>query len=238
MAITFQYKVTYKFYTIVEWPLTPVPTLTPANSTTQTTASNAVAANIQTPAPAPIQQQQKQPQTPPPPQQQQQQQAKLAEAASTSIIQTESESLTNKQEATVPTEPVIPAPAPTLISNQIRQSKLNQSNSASPTSAANPSTPQNINTTSVNTILKKLGVNVQANQSPLSSLISNMAAAASAGQNANSVNSVSALNSKNSVVNVNLNVLKDVNIDEMIDDDDDEERKFLIKELEKKAINK
>ena len=38
---------------------------------------------------------------------------------------------------------------------------------------------------------------------------------------------------KNSVVNVNLNVLKDVNIDEMIDDDDDEERKFLIKELEK-----
>ena len=42
----------------------------------------------------------------------------------------------------------------------------------------------------------------------------------------------------NSVVNVNLKVLKDVNIDEMIDDDDDEERKFLIKELEKMAIGK
>lgn len=40
------------------------------------------------------------------------------------------------------------------------------------------------------------------------------------------------------MVNINLNVLKDVNIDEMIDDDDDEERKFLIKELEKKANNK
>lgn len=39
-------------------------------------------------------------------------------------------------------------------------------------------------------------------------------------------------------MNVNLNVLKDVNIDEMIDDDDDEERRFLIKELEKKANNK
>ena len=35
-----------------------------------------------------------------------------------------------------------------------------------------------------------------------------------------------------------MNVLKDVNIDEMIDDDDDEERRFLIKELEKKANNK
>lgn len=39
----------------------------------------------------------------------------------------------------------------------------------------------------------------------------------------------------NSIVNVNLNSLKDVNLDEMIDDDDDEERKFLIRELEKKA---
>lgn len=31
LAITFQNKVTYKFYTIVEWPLTSVPTLTPAS---------------------------------------------------------------------------------------------------------------------------------------------------------------------------------------------------------------
>ena len=77
----------------------------------------------------------------------------------------------------------------------------------------------------MNTILKKLGVNVSAAASPLSSLISSI------GQGTNkSVN--------NSVVNINLNVLKDVNIDEMIDDDDDEERKFLIKELEKKANSK
>lgn len=81
-----------------------------------------------------------------------------------------------------------------------------------------------MNINSVNTILKKLGVNVTSSQSPLSSLISNI------GSGTKSVN--------NSVVNVNLNVLKDVNIDEMIDDDDDEERKFLIKELEKKANTK
>lgn len=42
----------------------------------------------------------------------------------------------------------------------------------------------------------------------------------------------------NSVVNVNINFLKDVNIDEMIDDDDDEERKFLIRELEKRSSSK
>ena len=30
MPITFQNKITSKYYTIVEWPLTPVPTLTPA----------------------------------------------------------------------------------------------------------------------------------------------------------------------------------------------------------------
>jgi hypothetical protein len=72
--------------------------------------------------------------------------------------------------------------------------------------------------------LKKLGVNVSAGQSPLSSLISSI------GAGTKTVN--------NSVVNVNLNMLKDVNIDDMIDDDDDEERKFLIKELEKKSSAK
>jgi len=75
-------------------------------------------------------------------------------------------------------------------------------------------------------------------------LISNISAAAaaaagSAGTGTGGLASSQKLGGlKNSVVNVNLNVLKDVNIDEMIDDDDDEERKFLIKELEKKANNK
>ena len=67
-------------------------------------------------------------------------------------------------------------------------------------------------------------VNVASAQSPLSSLISNI------GQGTKTVN--------NSVVNISLNVLIYINIDEMIDDDEDEERKFLIKELEKKANTK
>lgn len=81
----------------------------------------------------------------------------------------------------------------------------------------------NINTSNVNSILKKLGVNIgqTGGQTALSSLISGI------GSGTKSVN--------NSIVNVNLNSLKDVNLDEMIDDDDDEERKFLIRELEKKA---
>jgi hypothetical protein len=110
--------------------------------------------------------------------------------------------------------------------------KLNNSNSASPSSNTpnfniQPTTPQQsggMNINSVKTILKKLGVNVASAQSPLSSLISNI------GQGTKTVN--------NGVVNISLNVLKDINIDEMIDDDDGEERKFLIKELEKKANTK
>lgn len=37
MSITFQNKITGKYYTIVEWPLTPVPTLTPAPQQQQQT---------------------------------------------------------------------------------------------------------------------------------------------------------------------------------------------------------
>lgn len=82
----------------------------------------------------------------------------------------------------------------------------------------------NINTNNVNSILKKLGVNIGASSggsSALTTLISGI------GSGTKSVN--------NSIVNVSLNSFKDVNVDEMIDDDDDEERKFLIRELEKKA---
>jgi hypothetical protein len=65
LAITFQNKVTYKFYTIVEWPLTSVPTLTPASQAqTQDTATKQESSQ-------PIQQQQQQ--LPTPIQQQQQQ---------------------------------------------------------------------------------------------------------------------------------------------------------------------
>ena len=67
LAITFQNKVTYKFYTIVEWPLTSVPTLTPASQAqTQDTATKQESSQ-------PIQQQQQQQQLPTPIQQQQQQ---------------------------------------------------------------------------------------------------------------------------------------------------------------------
>lgn len=82
----------------------------------------------------------------------------------------------------------------------------------------------NINTKNVDSILKKLGVNIGqgGGQTALSSLISGIGSGSTKPVN-------------NSIVNVNLNSLKDVNLDEMIDDDDDEERKFLIRELEKKA---
>ncbi len=130
------------------------------------------------------------------------------------------------------------------ITQQRQQKQANASTTTSGTavtSGAGAATPTNINQNSVNTILKKLGVNANVNSgvsggastggtqsSPLSNLISSIGSGQSTHHK--SVN--------NSVVNVNLNVLKDINIDEMIDDDDDEERKFLIKELEKKAIGK
>ena len=131
------------------------------------------------------------------------------------------------------------------ITQQRQQKQANANTTASGTAVTsgaggNAATPTNINQNSVNTILKKLGVNANVNSgasgastggsqsSPLSNLISSIGSGQSTHHQ--SVN--------NSVVNVNLNVLKDINIDEMIDDDDDEERKFLIKELEKKAIGK
>jgi hypothetical protein len=105
---------------------------------------------------------------------------------------------------------------------------LNTAEAAAAAAAKIQSGGININPNNVNTILKKLGVNINSGTSALSSLISGIG----------SGTNVASKSVNNSVVNVNLNLLKDVNIDDMIDDDDDEERKFLIKELEKKAIKK
>jgi hypothetical protein len=127
----------------------------------------------------------------------------------------------------------VPASTPPSTPAAASSKASNSATNASTTESSNPSTPQStsggggggggVNINSVNTILKKLGVNVSTAASPLSSLISSIGTG--------NVKHTS----NNSVVNINLNVLKDVNIDEMIDDDDDEERKFLIKELEKKV---
>ena len=81
-------------------------------------------------------------------------------------------------------------------------------------------TASKINLNNVNTIFKKLGVNV-----PSSSSLSNTSSSG-----AKAVNK--------SLVKVNLSGLKGVNIDEMIDDDDDEERLLLIRDLEKNANKK
>ena len=233
MPITFQNKLSSRFYTIVEWPLTSVPTLTPAGSSqTSTPPASSTTPN-------------KQPQT-------EQQQASTQA----------SENANNKTEnaSTASNETVTPHQQ---INSSTTSSTTNTTNTTTPPSTTTGTTPSkktsstkenqhdtssirhkittaqqqqvqqqqiqqttqaggiSINTNNVNTILKKLGVNVTSGSTSISNLISSI------GSGTKTVN--------NSVVNVNLNVLKDVNIDEMTDDDDDEERKFLIKELEKKA---
>lgn len=230
MPITFQNKLTYRFYTIVEWPLTPVPTLTPAGSTITTTdTSSSVSQN---------------------------QQSNNAVQSINSSVKNSSYSSGNSASVSFENDSDLHSKSSVANTENIFQSNntessLNESGLISIQSNSNIlrtkiskdfkdskplSTPGTININNVNSILKKLGVNKnitpanitvstgQANStSPLTSIIGSI----SSGKTVN-----------NSVVNVNLNVLKDVNIDEMIDDDDDEERKFLIRELEKKANTK
>jgi hypothetical protein len=250
--ITFQNKVTYKFYTIVEWPLTAVPTLTSANQQNQQIPSTTI---NNTPQPAVHK-----PTTP------SNKPATVASvlaaaAASTAGAMATGSTMTpqlaipiNTTTTTTPNKNELQSdknksndkedtPSSTATSNETKKksetsiqqlitaplrNKLNNKNeNHSEGSLTNTSTEKGINTNSVNTILKKLGVNVNSNASPLSSLINSIGTGATLNKSVN-----------NSVVNVNLNMLKDVNIDDMIDDDDDEERSFLIKELEKKANNR
>jgi len=206
MSITFQNKVTSKYYTIVEWPLTPVPTLTPASEY-----------KPQMPPSGSSQQPSSQPQS----QTQQPQQTGQTDQQSTQPNSTteggHQASSGNDEEGKVQNENELGKQVADKLSSKENQDVVASKKVAAP-SIVTQAGGITINTSNVSSILKKLGVN---SSSPLTNLLSTI------GSGTKTVN--------NSVVNVNLNVLKDVNIDDMIDDDDDEERKFLIKELEKKA---
>jgi hypothetical protein len=230
MPITFQNKLSSRFYTIVEWPLTSVPTLTPAGSSqTSTPASTTTPTSNKPTEPVPS--------TPT-----QDNSNNKTENASTPSNETVTPSNQPVQTSTT-TSPLstTTSTTPTKKTSSTKENHHDTSSIRHKISTAQAQQQQqqqtqqqpqqttqaggiSINTNNVNTILKKLGVNVTSGSTSISNLISSI------GSGTKTVN--------NSVVNVNLNVLKDVNIDEMTDDDDDEERKFLIKELEKKANSK
>ncbi len=265
MPITFQNKQSSRFYTIVEWPLTPVPTLTPATTAATGSASSTNTTATATTSPA----------TTTNVQQQQQQISKNVNAdASGSLLQGASSQINNEppsaqvdllaatsNAATTSTpasegtqqppknedETGATATATTVATTPAAKEKGHHHKKEQVYSAKVSGGSLSINTTNVNSILKKLGVNVTAGSTPLNNLISTIGsganASAVAAANAASAAAASAEGGvaavkNNSVVNVNINFLKDVNIDEMIDDDDDEERKFLIRELEKKTLGK